>query len=338
MFRAEPLSPGDRVVVRRRFGNHATDVIGHIEALDPLVIRPQKVGGLPSEAEALTIPAEDILVLRRLSPRRIRNSDIRAVETAYARAFPGQERMLIDGWLTRSGSSIAERSNSATPIGHSAGFQPVPLAEITAFYAERGMPVQLLIPERIGKPAADLVAREQGAGGAGWELGPEIITMTRELSGDNAKGAEADGASALASEFTFRIDTQPSDDWLSMYHFRGQPLPPEALAELRDGIEGEMGFGSLLDTQGNVVAVTRGTITESDDGRAWLGYSAVEVAPEYRRRGLGTLLGGRMLEWGAQRGADAAYLQVLATNDAGIGLYDKLGFTEHHRHRYARLG
>ena len=123
-----------------------------------------------------------------------------------------------------------------------------------------------------------------------------------------------------------------------MYHVRGQPVPPEALAEWRDGIEGEMGFGSLLDTQGNVVAVTRGTITESDDGRAWLGYSAVEVAPEYRRRGLGTLLGGRMLEWGTRRGADAAYLQVLATNDAGIGLYDKLGFTEHHRHRYARLG
>ena len=76
------------MVVRRRFGNHATDVIGHVEALDPLVIRPQKVGGLPSDAAALTIPAEDILVIRRLSPRRIRNSDIRAVETAYARAFP----------------------------------------------------------------------------------------------------------------------------------------------------------------------------------------------------------------------------------------------------------
>nr|VDG64135.1 putative acetyltransferase [Streptococcus thermophilus] len=333
MFRADPLKAGDRVVVRRRFGNHATDVIGHIEALDPLVIRPQKVGGLPSEAEALTIPAEDILVMRRLNPSRIRNSDIRAVETAYARAFPGQERMLIDGWLTRSGSSIAERSNSATPIGHSAGFQPVPLEAISAFYAERGMPVQLLIPERIGKPAADLVAREAGSGGAGWELGPEIITMTRELGGE-----DGEEAGALGSGFTFRLDPHPTDDWLSMYHFRGQPLPPEALAELREEIEGEMGFGSLLDNRGGVVAVTRGTITESDDGRAWLGYSAVEVAPGHRRRGLGTLLGQRMLEWGTQRGADAAYLQVLATNDAGIGLYDKLGFTEHHRHRYARLG
>ena len=121
MFRSEPLAPGDRVVVRRRAGSHLTDVIGHIVALEPLAIRPQKVGGLPSDAAELVIPDADIHVVRRLSPRRIRNSDIRAVETAYARAFPGQERMLIDGWLARAGSAIAERSNSATPLGHSAG-------------------------------------------------------------------------------------------------------------------------------------------------------------------------------------------------------------------------
>lgn len=310
------------MVVRRRFGNHATDVIGHIESLDPLVVRPQKVGGLPSSAAPLRI--DEPLVIRRLSPRRVRNSDIRAIETAYARAFPGQEHSLIDGWLTRSGSSIAERSNSATPIGHSAGLQPVPLEAISEFYRERGMPVQLCVPERIGKPAADLVAR------GGRDLGPEIITMTRTLEG------VPDVADADPADFEFRIDDDPSADWLSMYHFRGRPLPPEALAELRDDIDGEMGFGALLDGRGAVVAVTRGTITASDDGRQWLGYSAVEVAPAHRRQGLGTLLGQRMLEWGAQKGASDAYLQVLATNDAGIGLYDKLGFTEHHRHRYAR--
>ena len=79
------MKPGDRVVVRRRAGSHLTDVIGHVVSLDPLVVRPQKVGGLPSEAEAIRI--DDPLVVRRMSPRRVRNSDIRAVETAYARAW-----------------------------------------------------------------------------------------------------------------------------------------------------------------------------------------------------------------------------------------------------------
>lgn len=353
-FRSEPISPGDRVVVRRRYGNHATDVIGHVVTLDPLVIRPQKVGGLPSDAPALTIPASDIQVIRRLSPRRIRNSDIRAVETATARAFPGQEHSLIDAWLARSGSSITERSNSATPIGHSAGLQPVPIDAIAEFYRSRGMPVQLLIPERIGKPALHLVERNPDA----WELGPEIITMTRSLGdlGDlpdlanpanPANTADAADPSDPANPdhptppFTFRVDTVPDDDWLAMYHFRGKPLPPEALEELAEEIDGELGFGRLLaetgEHAGRTVAITRGTITSSDDGRVWLGYSAVEVAPGYRRKGLGTQLGRQMLHWGASHGATDAYLQVLASNDAGIGLYDKLGFVEHHRHRYATL-
>lgn len=329
-FRTEPIVPGDRVVVRRRHGNHATDVIGHVVTLDPLVVRPQKVGGLPSDAEAIRI--DEPLIVRRLSPRRIRNSDIRAVETATARAFPGQEHSLIGAWLARSGSSITERSNSATPIGHSAGLQPVPIDRIAEFYRSRGMSVQLLIPERIGKPALHLVERNPDK----WELGPEIITMTRSL------GDLPDFPDRPAPAFTFRIDAEPDDDWLAMYHFRGQPLPPEALAELAEEIDGELGFGRLLtetgDPTGNAsrtVAITRGTITSSDDGRVWLGYSAVEVAPDYRRQGLGTELGWQMLRWGASRGATDAYLQVLASNDAGIGLYDKLGFVEHHRHRYA---
>ena len=322
-FRNEPVAPGDRVVVRRRHGNHLTDVIGHVVTLDPLVVRPQKVGGLPSDAEAIRI--DEPIVVRRLSPRRIRNSDIRAVETATARAFPGQEHSLIDAWLTRSGSSITERSNSATPIGHSASLQPVPIDKIAQFYRDRGMPVQLLIPERIGKPALHLVERNPEK----WELGPEIITMTRSLE-------DLDELPTPDPDVTFRIDTEPDDAWLDMYHFRGRPLPPEALAELAEEIDGELGFGRLLNGD-DTIAITRGTITSSDDGRVWLGYSAVEVTPDYRRKGLGTLLGEHMLHWGASRGATDAYLQVLATNDAGIGLYDKLGFIEHHRHRYATL-
>ena len=78
-----------------------------------------------------------------------------------------------------------------------------------------------------------------------------------------------------------------------------------------------------------------GTLTESGDSRRWLGFSAVEVAPDLRRRGLGTLMGLHMMHWGAANGADECYLQVVSGNDAGVALYRSLGFTEHHRHRYA---
>lgn len=205
------------------------------------------------------------------------------------------------------------------PLGHSAGFAPVPLEKLRAFYARHNQPVRLLIPERIGKPALTLV--ESG----GWSLGEEILVMTHPLTRTDAPSAR------------FRVDDTPDADWLALYHFRGQPLPAEALRAVDAAIEGRMAFARLV-VEGRTVAVTRATITESTDGRRWLGYSAVEVAPDLRRRGLGTELVSGLLGWGAAAGADAAYLQTRASNVAAVNLYHATGFVEHHRHRYAQLG
>ncbi|WIM67402.1 GNAT family N-acetyltransferase [Corynebacterium breve] len=320
IFRSDEVGVGDRVVVRRKIGDQFSDVIGHVESIDPLVIRPQEVGGYPSFLPTVEITPEELHVIKRLSPRMIRNSDIRAVEVATAKAFPGRESQWFGGWLARAGEEIAERSNSAAPLGRSVGFEPLPLKELNEFYSDRNMPVQLLIPERIGASAEKHVLAEPG-----WELSPEIVVMTRELT----------GIPSPTGRLTFRIDNEPDADWLAMYHFRGQELPVAALRELSAKIDGELGFGRLLNDDRATVAITRGTLTESEDGTRWLGYSAVEVAPEFRRQGLGTELGVQMLHWGCEEGADSAYLQVISTNRAGLGLYNKLGFMEHHRHRYA---
>lgn len=326
IFRSDPVQVDDRVVVRRLLPDtpgHLSDVIGHVVSVDPLVIRPQSVGGFPSQAAGIEIPADMIKIVKKLSPRRVRNSDIRAIELATAKAFPGIEHSWSsDGqWLLRAGDGVTERSNSAAPLGPSAGFGAVPLDEITEFYRGHDLPLKLLLPERIGNPAAKLVATGD------WELGPEIVVMSRDLALPPLPGD--------AGELRFRIDDQPDDAWLNLYNFRGQPLPRRALELLRTRIDGQMGFGRLLTPAGETVAITRGTLTAAADERVFLGYSAVEVAPQWRRRGLGTRLGAEMLRWGAEHGADHAYLQVIASNQAGIGLYGKLGFVEHHRHRYA---
>lgn len=71
--------------------------------------------------------------------------------------------------------------------------------------------------------------------------------------------------------------------------------------------------------------------------RDWVGFRSVWVDPAHRRRGLGLAVMGTLLEWGAERGATTAYLQVLADNEPALGLYDGLGFREHHRYRYLAL-
>ena len=349
IFRSDEVSLGDRVIVRRALGNRNapvySDVTGHVVELGPLVVRPQELGGFPSEKPSVRIADEEIYVIKRLSPRRIRNSEIRAVEEATAAAFPGiHNQVSADGqWLMRAGDGITERSNSAVPLGRSAGFVPVPIAEIFAFYREHNLPPRLLIPERIGAPAERLL---RSAPEGQWDLGPEILVMTRSLADAGPDVRQAPAAPASSAQpatstpgvdtLIFRVDDTPDQEWFDLYTFRGTALPQHALQLLAGRIDGEMGFARLLEPEtGRTVAITRTTLTESESGEQWLGYSAVQVAEDWRRRGLATRLGADMLAWGASRGADSAYLQVISTNTPAISLYHKLGFIEHHRHRCA---
>jgi [ribosomal protein S18]-alanine N-acetyltransferase len=52
------------------------------------------------------------------------------------------------------------------------------------------------------------------------------------------------------------------------------------------------------------------------------------VSPEYRRRGLGRCLIWGMLRWASQKGLEWATLEVRASNQVAIALYQSFGFTE----------
>ncbi|MGB0100469.1 MAG: GNAT family N-acetyltransferase [Nocardioides sp.] len=91
-----------------------------------------------------------------------------------------------------------------------------------------------------------------------------------------------------------------------------------------------------LDEDGDLVTVrigdrASGVAAYADD---WIGFRGLEVDPAYRRQGLALAVMAELLDWGAERGATTAYLQVLADNAPAIGLYDRLGFTTHHGYRY----
>jgi ribosomal protein S18 acetylase RimI-like enzyme len=65
--------------------------------------------------------------------------------------------------------------------------------------------------------------------------------------------------------------------------------------------------------------------------------TAVTVAEEHRRQGLATAVMAALGDWAGERGGTACVLQVVASNAGALALYDRLGFTEHHRYHY-RLG
>ena len=115
----------------------------------------------------------------------------------------------------------------------------------------------------------------------------------------------------------------PDAAWLARY---GRDVPPEVLTAV---VDGEVVFATVADA-----AVGRGAVTTAPDGTRWLGISAVHVPAEHRRRGHARALCRALLAWGADRGAERVYVQVLTENTAAIALYDSLGFGLHHHHRY----
>ena len=98
-----------------------------------------------------------------------------------------------------------------------------------------------------------------------------------------------------------------------------------------------------VDTSGVVVTVEDDIASASVPGSAqgiaaygddWVGFRGIEVAPEHRRQGFARTIMAALLEWGAERGATTAYLQVLGHNDAALRLYAGMGFTTHHAYAY----
>jgi GNAT superfamily N-acetyltransferase len=92
----------------------------------------------------------------------------------------------------------------------------------------------------------------------------------------------------------------------------------------------------FVDEQGDLAVARIGDIASGVAAYAddWVGVRTIEVVPAHRRQGLGLAVMDALLEWGAERGATTAYLQVLGQNAAAIALYERLGFTTHHAYRY----
>ncbi|WP_445167216.1 N-acetylglutamate synthase, CG3035 family [Mycolicibacterium sp. Dal123E01] len=284
---------GSRVSIRYRLPAGTTtppltDVIGELQAIDPVIVVRTKSDGLVEVSRA------DVMAVRELSVVPVRASEIRALEHAAALAWPGTEQSWQDGWLTRAAGGFTSRANSAVPLDFSATLAALPT--IIDWYAERGLPPWLALPERL------LPIRADG------------IKHTRVLVADLAE-AEPDPSVTLMS--------QPDAGWLTTYE---RDVPAAVLTAV---VDGEVVFASIGDA-----AVGRGAVTTAPDGTRWLGISAVRVGAEYRRQGHARQLCQALLAWGAQRGASRAYVQVLSENSGAILLYHALGFRLHHHHRY----
>jgi ribosomal protein S18 acetylase RimI-like enzyme len=300
---------GCRIVVRylrepADGGPPQSDLVGELTAADPDSIT------VATRRGPVTLARTAVLVLKPVAASR---RDVLELERISRRGWRAAEHAELHGWLLFADRGWTGRANSVLPLRS----PDRPLSELLdaarRYYAARGLPLQIQLP----LPARDRLDGELAA--RRWRVERRSVVLTRSLV--------AGPVEPLPAGYRYFEASRPDEDWLAGYHYRGGRLPEYAVQLLTR--HDRISFAAIRAADGELVAIGRGTVDEG-----WLGITAVEVADQHRRRGLAAGLMRRLSDWGIAQGARHCYLQVDQSNVAALGLYQRLGFIEHHRYHY----
>lgn len=308
---------GERVMVRYALdvvedGHSLSDAVGDLLSWKAGTLRIATRSGVVDVAEAALVAG------RRVPPARLAramDATVAEVQRMSALSWQALETERMGGWRLRAGGGFTGRANSVLPLGEPGLPLDDAISYLERWYGDRG-----LLP-RFQLPQPDTAALGTALGERGWA----IADSAEVLVGDVTQALELLGESP-AHLPTVTIVNAPSPSWLAAYHYRGGQLPPAGYPILTH--HRDPAFASVVEA-GQVVAIGRGAVDEG-----WLGITAVEVAAEHRRRGLGRHVMVGLLRWGQAHGARHAHLQVDVNNHAGKALYSSMGFAFHHWYDY----
>lgn len=247
-----------------------------------------------------------------------------AVELATWRPL---EVVDVDGWQVGRTAGFTRRANSVAALRAPADV-PAALDRVETLYAEQGLPCVVRVC-RDSAPA-DLDDRLADRGYA--SVAP---TQVRARRLDELPEPEAAGPPDAA--FGVQVRSRPDESWLRCW------LGVKAAG---DGPGGHLAARLLEGTPGAYLAVVHDGAPPTEEPVAviraarhadWVGLSCLVVAASARRQGLGTVLTIAALRWARADGASRAFLQVEASNDPAVRLYQGLGFavvdSYHYRER-----
>jgi len=247
-----------------------------------------------------------------------RQQDWLILENVAMSAWPAFQKVEYDGWILRFADGFTKRSNSINPMEASS----LPLEEkidhCERMYRSRGLPPIFRITPFTPPRALDGMLASRGY---------EVLDPTRVMT-----------ASASSIEETRKTHAEiiklPMDEWLD--HVDAMSAPDSRMAEIRRRLLRAVAHDYcclIAQRSGHSLGYVLGI--ESND---FLGVFMLSVMLEYRRKGLGSALTGRLLEWGQSRGVNTIYLQVEAANVAARALYASCGFVDGYCYWYRVAG
>ena len=302
---------GRRVSVRRRVEGGLTDVVGHLlnltgEGLTVLRASGEVVAIDPAAVTAAkVVPAAPVRKGWQVPP--VSPDDMQRICWA---GWPARDVEMLGDWALRAHDGITGRANSAMAVGDPGRPTAEALVAVAQWYAGKGLPPLLQLP------LTDPRNREMADNG--WRRLHVTIVQVAPIDRVVDQVADRDDVRAV-------VEPEPSADWLSLMH--DLESDADSHVAILTGPE-RVGFATLY-RGSEPVGIGRVSV----EGE-WAGVTSVDVAPAARRQGIGSAVMRTALEWAAQQGAVASYLQVRAVNDSALRLYAALGYATHHPYNY----
>lgn len=272
------------------------------------------------DGRTVRIP-ESALVAGKVVPpaparRRGPAASYEEIARVAARSWRPVESERLGEWELRAASGYTRRANSVLPLGDPGLPLDDALTAVRAWYAERGQPAYV----------------QTATGGEGTE---EVLCAELERRGWRREVSAEVWTGALApladheQRTPVTLARRPDEAWLSRYQRKG--LGEVALKVLGSGPS--VWFATVPGAAAGAPPAAIGRCVV--DGR-WAGFSAVEVDPAQRRRGLATDVLAALAARALEEGASAGWLQVETENAGARALYAGLGYAAHHAYHHYR--
>ena len=274
---------------------------------------------LNSKGQMISFSEDEIAIWREIRPLPDRagmgapfSLRIQELEHLSDLTWPADEIEEIGKWRLRISDGFTMRANSVLPIGAAPFGEPnldieKAVDEVVKIYQAKGLTPTFTLPLPLYEELDNYLA------GLGWKVKIGAEYLVNDIP---------DNLDLVSADFQIVITSEPTPEWLALQ----SDHQLERIMRNYPAHYAEIKFDNQTVAIGRIATFGK-----------WSLATRVFVNPEFRGKGIGTLLMRALMAAAKGDGATKVGLQVDSENGAGLALYKSMGFRFHHFYNYRVL-
>ncbi|ASY25368.1 acetyltransferase [Candidatus Planktophila lacus] len=274
---------------------------------------------LNSKGQIISFSEDEIAIWREIRPLPDRAGTgapfslrIQELEHLSDLTWPADEIKEIGKWRLRISDGFTMRANSVLPTGAAPFGEPnldlsKAVDEVVKIYQEKDLTPTFTLPLPLYEELDNYLA------GLGWKVKIGAEYLINDIP---------DNLDLESVDFQIVITSEPTPEWLALQ----SDHQLERIMRNYPAHYAEIKFDNQTVAIGRIATFGK-----------WSLATRVFVNPEFRGKGIGTLLMRALMAAAKGDGATKVGLQVDSENGAGLALYKSMGFRFHHFYNYRVL-